>query len=60
MCVAEWDAKLGLQSGGARAVPLASIVHGGGHVPLTRVVVQRTYPVVYMETLPDGTKVNHS
>jgi hypothetical protein len=57
VCVAEWDAKIGLQSANVRALALSSIQPGGGVVPCVRGVVQRVYPVVFMETLPDGGKV---
>ena len=57
VCVAEWDAKLGLQKSPPRGLGLGSVVPGGGMVPCVRVLVNRVYPVVFMETLPDGVKI---
>ena len=52
-----WHSKLGFQRAPAFTVPLHSLVSNGGIVPCVEVVVQRRYPLMYMETLPDGSKV---
>jgi hypothetical protein len=55
--MAEWHAKLGLQQHAPPAYAISSIAAGGGIVPCVRVVVQRVYPVVYMESLEGGGKI---
>ena len=54
---ARWDMRLGLQARPVFAVPLDSLVAGGGMAPSLDVVVARKYPVLYSERLPDGSRV---
>ena len=53
---ARWDAKLGFSSNPIPLVSLRQIQPSGGLVPSTMLLVERQYPLVYMETLQDGSK----
>jgi hypothetical protein len=53
---ARWDAKLGFTSNPVPLVSLGQIQPSGGLIPSTMVLVERQYPLVYMETLEDGSK----
>ncbi|KAJ2893437.1 Breast cancer 2, early onset, partial [Coemansia aciculifera] len=58
---AAWDAKLGLQRGKAMFMSLSAISELGGAIGAALdVVIMRTYPMLYMETLPDGRQVLRS
>lgn len=52
-----WHSKLGIQKSHAFIVPIKSIVQNGGMIPCISVIIQRQYPLLFMETLPDGTKI---
>eukprot|EP00002_Diphylleia_rotans_P030812 TRINITY_DN6376_c0_g1_i1.p1 TRINITY_DN6376_c0_g1~~TRINITY_DN6376_c0_g1_i1.p1 ORF type:complete len:1088 (-),score=184.34 TRINITY_DN6376_c0_g1_i1:2325-5588(-) len=56
---ARWNTRLGFQKDALR-INLESIHPGGGPVAACEVVILRTYPTQYMETLSDGSKVIRS
>ncbi|KAF9933275.1 hypothetical protein BGZ67_004354 [Mortierella alpina] len=59
--LARWDKKLGFQKECViRTTRLRNIVIDGGLVPALDVVVLRKYPVMYMESLEDGTKIRRT
>ncbi|KAF9958124.1 Breast cancer 2, early onset [Mortierella alpina] len=59
--LARWDKKLGFQKERVvRTTKLRTIVADGGLVPALDVVVLRKYPVMYMESLEDGTKIRRT
>lgn len=59
--LARWDKKLGFQKECVvRTTRLRNIVADGGLVPALDVVVLRKYPVMYMESLEDGTKIRRT
>ena len=54
---ARWDARLGLQRRRTPPhLPLHSLVPGGGAAPSVRVVVQRHYPMQFLEKRADGSR----
>ncbi|MBX9718442.1 MAG: hypothetical protein K2X36_06320, partial [Microbacteriaceae bacterium] len=55
-----WDEQLGIQRTRAFHIPLSSIVAGGGTVPAIDVIVQRVYPIRYLEKLADGRRVSRN
>ncbi|KAJ2263222.1 hypothetical protein GGI01_000916 [Coemansia sp. RSA 376] len=58
---APWDAKLGFQRRKAMFLSLSAVSELGGAVGAALdVVVMRSYPVLYMETLSDGRRVIRS
>ncbi|KAJ1824738.1 hypothetical protein LPJ60_000492 [Coemansia sp. RSA 2675] len=58
---APWDAKLGFQQRKAMFLSLSAISELGGPVGAALdVVVMRSYPMLYMETLSDGRRVMRS
>ncbi|XP_014666901.1 PREDICTED: breast cancer type 2 susceptibility protein homolog [Priapulus caudatus] len=59
---ARWDSRLGYQQGAGRpfAVPLRSLYADGGVVSCLELIVCRTYPLQYMEKMPDGSTVFRS
>ncbi|CAO3574738.1 unnamed protein product [Mortierella alpina] len=59
--LARWDKKLGFQKERVvRTTRLRNIVADGGLIPALDVVVLRKYPVMYMESLEDGTKIRRT
>jgi hypothetical protein len=36
---------------------LAAVMPNGGLIPVLDIIVMRKYPIMYVETMPDGTKV---
>ncbi|KAG1690963.1 Breast cancer type 2 susceptibility [Nymphon striatum] len=55
---ARWDIKLGFQLNPSPfAIPLCSVIQGGGTIACVHIVIQRVYPIVYMEKFPDGSTV---
>ena len=54
---AEWYAKLGMQTMLPPKVSIRSVRPSEGVVPAVLVLVQRVFPLVYMETLQSGDKV---
>ncbi|KAF9563405.1 Breast cancer 2, early onset [Mortierella alpina] len=59
--LAKWDKKLGFQKESVvRTTRLRNIVADGGLVPALDVVVLRKYPVLYMESLENGTKIRRT
>jgi len=57
---AHWDVKLGFQKQRPFLVHLATVQGGGGLIPALRLRVQRQYPPVFSETLPNGTTIRRS
>ena len=57
---APWDAKLGLQPNPTFRVALQSMRPDGGPIPCCEVLIQRHYPLRYLERLPTGSSVMRS
>ena len=57
---ARWDAKLGFQKKKGFVVGLSSLSHTGGSVACIDVIITRIYPLMYLDTLDDGTKLMRS
>ncbi|KAG0197828.1 Breast cancer 2, early onset [Mortierella sp. GBA30] len=59
--LARWDKKLGFQREPmVWTTRLRNIMPQGGLVPALDVIVLRRYPVMYLETLEDGTKIRRT
>ncbi|KAG0349554.1 Breast cancer 2, early onset [Podila humilis] len=59
--LARWDAKLGFQKTPIQwTTKIRNIMPDGGVVPGLEVVVLRKYPIVYLETLENDTKIRRS
>lgn len=57
--LAHWDAKLGFR----RFCPYAtlrSLCPDGGHVFAVDIIVLRKYPMIFQETMKDGTVINRN
>ncbi|KAJ1953726.1 hypothetical protein EC988_002826, partial [Linderina pennispora] len=58
---AHWDARLGFQVSKAMYMSLSAISKEGGYIGAALdVLIVRSYPVLYMETMPDGKRVVRS